>query len=88
MFFISGVNIDISPAEGNARVPMLNFIPWAAVHLQADGAHKVFEQAQLVDMLMRVSSRNKDAICLEEACSDDRVKINFIVSDGANQREV
>jgi len=77
LFYIAGINIDISPTEGNTCLPMINFIPWAAAHLRADGSHTVFEQAQLVDMLNNTSSKNNDQINLETACLDDRINMLF-----------
>lgn len=88
LFFISGLNIDISPSEGNRRLPILNFIPWAALLLRKDGTHTIFEQEDLVKMLMSVSSRNRDEINLESSCTDDHVTTNFVVPDGKSIRKL
>mmetsp|Transcript_605 Transcript_605/g.1422 ORF Transcript_605/g.1422 Transcript_605/m.1422 type:complete len:546 (+) Transcript_605:48-1685(+) len=80
IFFVSGLNIDISPQRGaTTQVPSLNFVPWAAVRVFKDGGHKIFEQPELVNMLLNMTTRNPDAINLEAACTDDRVSTRFLV---------
>jgi hypothetical protein len=63
---ISGLNIDISPREGQL-FPMTKFVPWAAFVKQKDGSGHLFEQKELVNALLNQSEDNPDAVDLELA---------------------
>ncbi len=79
--FISGVNIDISPSEGQI-FPLTKFIPWAAYIQTEDGQQLILEQAELVSRLSEESSDNPDQIDLEvaiglmEQVAEVRVELN------------
>ncbi len=79
VFFISGLNIDISP-NVNQIFPLTKFVPWAAYLQQTDGSYEVFEQQVLVEKLMRESRENPDQIELESAIlqmrSEQEVRID------------
>jgi hypothetical protein len=64
--YISGLNIDISPEEGEI-FPLTKFIPWAAFVQDNDGKHRIIEQAELVSILNAQSHINPDQINLERA---------------------
>lgn len=64
--YISGLNIDISPDEGQL-FPLTKFVPWAAFIKDKDNKHKIVEQDELVSMLNQQSSDNPDQIDLETA---------------------
>jgi hypothetical protein len=66
LLFISGLNVDISPEEGQI-FPLTKFIPWAAYYQTADGKHQTWEQAELYDMLKAQPIDNPDQVNLEDA---------------------
>ena len=66
ILFISGLNIDISPQEGQV-FPLTKFIPWAAYVQDENGNHQTWEQAELYEQLQAQSSENPDQIDLETA---------------------
>ena len=66
LIFISGLNIDISPADGQL-FPLTKFVPWAAYVQNRDGSSMTLEQGELVEMLRAQSAENLDQIDLEEA---------------------
>lgn len=66
LLFISCLNIDISPKEGQL-FPLTKCIPWAAYIHNVNGDSRILEQAELVELLMQQSSENPDAINLETA---------------------
>lgn len=66
LLFISGLNIDISPNEGQL-FPLTKFIPWAAYYQTADGQQETWEQAELYERLKKQPLENKDQVDLEEA---------------------
>lgn len=68
LLFISGLNIDISPQQGQL-FPLTKFIPWAAYYQTPDGKHETWEQAELYERLKSQSTNNPDQVDLEEAIS-------------------
>jgi len=64
--FIAGINIDISPNEGQ-RFPLTKFVPWAAYVQTVDGNQFVLEQDELFDALVAQSGDNPDKIDLTHA---------------------
>ena len=66
LLFISCLNIDISPREGQI-FPLTKCIPWAAYIQDADGKSRTIEQDEIVEMLMQQSDENPDQIDLEVA---------------------
>lgn len=64
MFFISGLNVDISPQAGQL-FPLTKFIPWAA-YVQDENGHQTWEQAELYEQLQAQSTENPDQVELEE----------------------
>lgn len=66
LLFISGLNVDVSPQEGQL-FPSSKFIPWAA-YLQDDKGNKqTWDQSELFEKLMEQSTENPDQIDLESA---------------------
>ncbi len=66
VLFISGLNVDISPQEGQV-FPLTKFIPWAAYVQDEYGNHKTWEQAELYEQLQAQSTENPDQLNLETA---------------------
>ena len=66
VLFLSGLNVDISPGEGQV-FPLTKFIPWAAYVQDTDGSHETWEQPELFDRLKEQSIDNPDQIDLEQA---------------------
>ncbi|NOR39600.1 MAG: hypothetical protein GQ537_00135 [Gammaproteobacteria bacterium] len=66
MVFISCLNIDISPREGQT-FPLTKCVPWAAYIQDGKGNHYTLEQAELTAQLMEQSTDNPDKIDLEDA---------------------
>jgi hypothetical protein len=66
LFYISGLNIDISPQEG-VSFPTTKFVPWAAYFRLRDGRQRILEQPELISVLRGQSAENPDQIDLEEA---------------------
>ncbi|MCG6868110.1 MAG: hypothetical protein LJE91_05080 [Gammaproteobacteria bacterium] len=66
VFFISGLNIDISPTD-ERLFPLTKFIPWAAYLQHADGENRILEQDDLFEKLEAQSAENPDQIDLENA---------------------
>ena len=66
ILFISGLNVDISPQEGQV-FPLTKFIPWAAYVQDEYGNHQTWEQAELYEQLQAQSSKNPDQVDLETA---------------------
>ena len=79
--FISGLNIDISPREGQL-FPLTKFVPWAAFVKQKDGRGHLFEQKELVHALLNQSEDNPDAVDLERAIQkmEDEEEIRIKIS--------
>ena len=66
IFFIAGLNIDISPNSGQL-FPLTKFVPWAAYVQQPGGKHQNLEQDELFSQLEAQSEDNPDQIDLENA---------------------
>jgi len=66
LLFIAGLNIDISPPEGQL-FPLTKFVPWAAYSQDVDGTYSTFEQDELVTILEQQSTNNSNQIDLEAA---------------------
>jgi len=66
ILFLSGLNVDISPQEGQV-FPLTKFIPWAAYVQDEYGNHKTWEQAELYEQLQAQSTENPDQLDLEAA---------------------
>ena len=66
ILFISGLNVDISPREGQI-FPLTKFIPWAAYVQDEHGNHQTWEQAELYEQLQAQTTSNPDQIDLETA---------------------
>lgn len=66
ILFVSGLNVDISPQEGQV-FPLTKFIPWAAYVQDEEGNHETWEQAELFEQLQAQSSENPDQVDLETA---------------------
>ncbi len=66
LFYISGLNIDISPQPGEA-FPTTKFVPWAAFLRDRKGGQRILEQAELVALLREQSRENPDEIDLDKA---------------------
>lgn len=66
LLFISCLNIDISPKEGQ-MFPLTKCVPWAAYIQDRDGSSLTHEQSEIIDLLMQQSTENPDQIDLEAA---------------------
>ena len=66
LLFIAGLNIDISPPEGQL-FPLTKFVPWAAYSQDLNDTYKTFEQDELVEILEQQSTDNSNQIDLETA---------------------
>ncbi|MCW8923361.1 MAG: hypothetical protein OQK69_07000 [Gammaproteobacteria bacterium] len=80
LLFISCLNIDISPREGQV-FPLTKCIPWAAYVQDSDGKARTIEQDEIVEMLNQQSTENPDQINLEAAIQQmidaDEIKIKI-----------
>lgn len=78
--FIAGINIDISPQQGQV-FPLTKFVPWAAYVQTRDGQAFLLEQKALLDALRSQSVENPDRIELSRAIrvmeETPEVKIEF-----------
>jgi len=66
VLFLSGLNVDISPKDGQV-FPLTKFIPWAAYVRDLDGSHQTWEQPDLYERLKEQPTTNNDQIDLESA---------------------
>ncbi len=66
ILFLSGLNVEISPQEGQL-FPLTKFIPWAAYVQDECGNHQTWEQAELYEQLRAQSSENPDQVDMETA---------------------
>mgnify|MGYP000102945740 CR=1 FL=1 len=66
MLFISCLNIDISPQEGQV-FPLTKCVPWSAYIQSRDGTSRSLEQSEIIDLLMQQSTENPNQIDLEIA---------------------
>lgn len=65
ILFISGLNVDISPQEGQL-FPLTKFIPWAAYYRDEEGNHQTWEQAELYEKLQEQPTENPDQFELDK----------------------
>ncbi|CAE8705514.1 unnamed protein product [Polarella glacialis] len=71
LLLISGLNIDISPDEGNQEAfPNTMFLPWAAYIQLASGERRVLEQPDIVQLLFAQDSENPDAIDYQKSIQE------------------
>ena len=66
LLFISCLNIDISPQEGQL-FPLTKCVPWAAYTQNGEGSSRLMEQAEIIELLMQQSTENPDQVDLEKA---------------------
>jgi len=66
VLFISCINIDISPREGQL-FPLTKCVPWAAYIQDGTGDSRTLEQDEIVSLLKEQSEENPDKINLEDA---------------------
>lgn len=66
ILFMSGLNVDISPQEGQV-FPLTKFIPWAAYVQDEHGNHQTWEQAEVFEKLQEQSTENPDQLDMETA---------------------
>ncbi|MCK5812780.1 MAG: hypothetical protein KAH03_00910 [Cocleimonas sp.] len=66
LLYITGLNIDISPEEGQL-FPLTKFVPWAAYVQLKTGESYVVEQNDLFDQLNACSEKNNDQISMDDA---------------------
>lgn len=66
LLFISCLNIDISPEEGQ-MFPLTKCIPWAAYIQNQSDAPRVLEQDEIYNLLMEQDTENPNQITLEKA---------------------
>ncbi len=64
--FIAGINIDISPQQGQL-FPLTKFVPWAAYVQTRDGRTFLLEQEELLEALRSQSVENPDRIEMSRA---------------------
>jgi|SoiMethySBSTD1v2_1073268.scaffolds.fasta_scaffold00637_24 hypothetical protein len=81
LVFISGLNIDISPQEGQV-FPLTKFVPWAAFVQRANGHALLLEQKDLFQALLNQPESNSDAVNLEAAIQTmedtDEIRIKLL----------
>ncbi|CAE8679649.1 unnamed protein product [Polarella glacialis] len=71
LLLISGLNIDISPDEGNQEAfPNTMFLPWAAYIQLASGERRVLEQPDIVQLLFAQDTENPDAIDYQKSIQE------------------
>jgi hypothetical protein len=66
LLFISCLNIDISPQEGQL-FPLTKCVPWAAYTQNGEGSSRLMEQPEIIELLMQQSTENPDQVDLEKA---------------------
>lgn len=66
LLFISCLNIDISPQQGQV-FPLTKCVPWAAYIQNRDGTSRTLGQSEIIDLLMQQSTENPNQIDLESA---------------------
>jgi hypothetical protein len=81
VILISGLNIDISPREGQV-FPLTKFVPWAAFVKQKNGKGHLFEQKELFNELLNQREDNPDEVDLEGAIQkmEDEEEIRIKIS--------
>jgi len=80
LLFISGLNVDISPNEGQL-FPLTKFIPWAAYYQTEEGKQETWEQEELYEKLKAQPLDNPDQVDLEDAIKvmalEQEIKLPF-----------
>ncbi len=71
ILFLSGLNIDISPKEGQL-FPLTKFIPWAAFYQDKNNHHQTWEQLEVFKRLSQQPVKNPDQVNLETAIASMR----------------
>ncbi len=66
VLFLSGLNVDVSPREGQL-FPLTKFVPWAAYACLRDGTRFLLEQDALFDVLAAQTVENADRISYDAA---------------------
>ena len=81
LIFLSGIHIDISPKRDQV-FPLTKFIPWGCYHQTRDGGHRLYEQEEVMSMLLAQSEENPDRIDLEAAIKtmQDEVEVKISAS--------
>lgn len=69
LFYISGLNVDISPQPGDL-FPTTKFVPWAAFLRDRKGKKRLIEQDELIALLRQQSQDNPDEVDLDAAIRD------------------
>lgn len=69
LIYLSGLNIDYSPKEGQL-FSKTQFVPWAAYIQKSDGSHYIMEQDELYDRLLGCSSENPHVVDMCAAMND------------------
>jgi hypothetical protein len=82
LFYISGLNIDVSPQPGEI-FPTTKFVPWAAFLRKAQGEKRILEQTELVEVLRQQVRENPDEIELDTAIRNmaEAKSVKIIVPD-------
>lgn len=80
ILFISGLNVDISPKQGQI-FPLTKFIPWAAYIQDENNNSQILEQQEIFEKLQQQSTENSDQLDLEEAIhimeSEQEIRLPF-----------
>lgn len=80
LLFLAGINIDISPCQGEA-VPLTKFAPWAGYLQRSDGSRETLEQDEVLERLGRQSEHNPARFDLDAAIDsmtrDRRVQVRL-----------
>ncbi|MBU0655136.1 MAG: hypothetical protein KJ914_08370 [Gammaproteobacteria bacterium] len=66
LVYVSGLHVDISPADGQL-FPLTKFIPWAAYVQLKTGERYILEQEALFERLNASSQHNPEQIALDDA---------------------
>eukprot|EP00808_Paulinella_micropora_P002285 g20922.t1 len=70
VFYIAGLNVDISPKK-HVMLPVAYFLPWAAYLQRDDGSGEVWEQGKLFEELCAQSIDNPDAMHFESELNEE-----------------
>jgi len=74
--FVSGINIDVSPREGQ-RFPLTKYVPWAAYVQSDSGEGYTLEQDELYTILNRHSTDNSRKIDLTEVIGSMKQEVEI-----------
>lgn len=64
LIYIAGLNIDYSPDDEHSFA-LIQCVPWAAYVQRANGDHRILEQDELYERLMKCSEDNPDQVNLD-----------------------